>query len=117
MKVTDNKHVHNSKALHELINGDIESNKKITIGKLFAYGSYDSNTIFRYLSDRVLSYVKERQDSTRVMEKGNILNLSVLAQVNDLQKWKENSKIWTKIDCRNCFLVYKANIWRVCLFG
>jgi hypothetical protein len=35
------------------------------------------------------------------MKKENILrNLSVLAQRNDLQKWKD-SIIWTKMDCSN----------------
>lgn len=31
MKVTDNKHVHDSKALPELINGDMESIKKLQL--------------------------------------------------------------------------------------
>ncbi len=48
MKVTD-EHVHDSKALPELINDVIKSDKKITIGKLFADGAYDGNDIFRYL--------------------------------------------------------------------
>ena len=48
MKVTD-EHVHDSKALPELVHGVMKSDKKITIGKLFADGAYDSNDIFRYL--------------------------------------------------------------------
>ena len=51
MKVTD-EHVHDSKALPELIDNVIESDKQITIGNLFAEdGAYDGNVIFRYLSD------------------------------------------------------------------
>ena len=50
MKVTD-EHVHDSKALPELVENIIESDKKIAIGKLFGDGAYDSNDIFRHLSD------------------------------------------------------------------
>ena len=50
IKVTD-EHVHDSKALSELVENIIESDKIITIGKLFADGAYDGNEIFRYLSD------------------------------------------------------------------
>ena len=50
MKVTD-EHVHDSKALPELVNDVTKSDKQITIGKLFADGAYDGNEIFRYLSD------------------------------------------------------------------
>ena len=50
MKVTD-EHVHDSKALLELINKVIKSDKKITIGKLFADCACYSNEIFRNLSD------------------------------------------------------------------
>ncbi len=50
MKVTD-EHVHDSKALLGLVDNIIKSDKKITIGKLFADGAYDGNDIFRYLAD------------------------------------------------------------------
>ena len=50
MKVTD-EHVHDSKALPELVNGAIKLDKKITIGELFADGAYECNDIFRYLGD------------------------------------------------------------------
>ncbi len=49
IKVTD-EHVHDSKTLPELVENIIESDKKITIGNLFAEdGAYDGNEIFRYL--------------------------------------------------------------------
>ncbi len=51
IKVTD-EHVHDSKALPELVNGIMESDKKITIGKLFADGdANEGNEIYRCLSD------------------------------------------------------------------
>ena len=51
MKVTD-EHVHDRKALPELIDNVIESDKQITIGKLLAEdGAYDGNEIFKCLSD------------------------------------------------------------------
>ena len=50
IKVTD-EYVHDSKALPELIENVMESDKQITIGNLFADGAYDGNEIFRYLGD------------------------------------------------------------------
>jgi hypothetical protein len=51
MKVTD-EHVHDSKALPELVDDIIKSDRKLTIGKLFADdGAYEGNEIFRYLED------------------------------------------------------------------
>ena len=63
MKVTD-EHVHDSKALPELVNGVIKSDKKIAIGKLFGDGAYDGNDIFRHLSDNgILPCIKVRKNS------------------------------------------------------
>ena len=51
IKVTDDEHVHDGKALPELVENIIKSdNVTVAIGKLFAEdGAYDSNDIFRYL--------------------------------------------------------------------
>ena len=89
MKVTD-EHVHDSKALPELVENIIKSNK--IIGKLFGDGAYDGNDIFRYLGDNgIQPCIKVRKNSRIRWKKGNILrNLSVLAQRNDLQKWKDS---------------------------
>jgi hypothetical protein len=96
MKVTD-EHVHDSKALPELVDEAIKSDNMLlaaTIGKLFAdVGAYDNNDIFRYLGDNgIQSCIKVRKNSRVRWRKGkNILrNLSVLAQKNDLQKWKDS---------------------------
>ncbi len=92
MKVTD-EHVHDSKALPELVNDIIKSDNVTTIGKLFAdYGAYEGNDIFRYLADNgILPHIKVRKNARVGWKKGNILrNLSVLAQRNDLQKWKDS---------------------------
>ena len=65
------RHVHDSKALPELVKGVIKSDKKITIGKLFGDGAYDSNDIFRYLSDNgILPCIKVRKNSKVRLEKG-----------------------------------------------
>jgi hypothetical protein len=87
MTITD-EHVHDSKALPELVNGILKSDK--IVGKLFADGAYDSNDIFRYLGNNgILPCIKVRKNSKVRWKRGNILrNLSVLAQKNDLQKWK-----------------------------
>jgi hypothetical protein len=91
IKVTD-EHVHDSKALPELIDNVIESYKQITIGNLFADGAYDGNNIFRYLGDNgILPCIKVRKNARVRWKKGNILrNLSVLEQKKDLQKWKDS---------------------------
>ena len=63
MQVTD-EHVHDSKALPDLVNGVMKSDKKIVIGKLIADGTYDDNDIFKYLSDnRILPYIKVRKNA------------------------------------------------------
>ncbi len=93
MKVTD-EHVHDSKVLPELVDGVIKSDHMtaLAIGKLFADGAYDSNNIFRYLSDNgILPCIKVRKNARIKLKKGKniIRNLSVLAQRNDLQRWKD----------------------------
>ena len=51
MKVTDDEHVHDSKALPEIIEKIIESDDNVTaIGKLLGDGAYEGNDVFRYLS-------------------------------------------------------------------
>ena len=91
IKVTD-EHVHDSKALPGLVNDVIKSDSMISIGKLFADGAYEGNNIFRYLGDNgILPCIKVRKNARVRWKKGNILrNLSVLAQRNDLQKWKDS---------------------------
>ncbi|HXT84706.1 MAG TPA: transposase, partial [Verrucomicrobiae bacterium] len=81
-----------SKALPELVDGVIKCDKKITLGKLFADGAYDGNYIFEYLGDNgIQPCIKVRKNSRIRWKKGNILrNLSVLAQKNDLQNWKDS---------------------------
>ncbi len=92
MTVND-EHVHDSKALPELVDGVIKSDSMISIGKLFADGAYEGNNIFGHLGDNgILPCIKVRKYSRIRWKKGkNILrNLSVLAQRNDLQEWKNS---------------------------
>ena len=93
IKVTD-EHVHDSKALPELVENIIESDNMTAtaIGKLFADGAYEGNDIFRYLEDNgILPCIKVRKNARVRWKKGNILrNLSVISQKNDLQKWKDS---------------------------
>jgi hypothetical protein len=90
MKVTD-EHIHDSKMLPELVQNIIKSNSA-TASKLFADGAYDSNSVFRYLSDNgILPCIKVRKNARVGWKKGSTLrNLSVLSQKNDLQKWKDS---------------------------
>jgi IS5 family transposase len=91
IKVTD-EHVHDSKALPELVENIIKSDGMTTIGKIFADGAYDGNDIFRYLSDNgILPCIKVRKNAKVRWKKGDILrNLSVISQKKDLQKWKDS---------------------------
>ena len=91
MKVTD-EHVHDSKALPELVENIIKSDNIVSIGKLFGDGAYEGNNIFRFLSDNgIQPCIKVRKNARIRWKKGNILrNLSILAQKNDLQGWKDS---------------------------
>ena len=99
MKITD-EHVHDSKALPELVDDIIKPNSMTiaaapaaaTLGRLFADGSYDGNDIFGYPADNgILPCIKVRKNSRVKWKRGNILRtLSVLAQRNDIQKWKDS---------------------------
>ena len=94
VKVTD-EHVHDSKAVPELVENIIKSdNVTIVIGKLFADGAYEGNDIFRYLGgdNGILPCIKVRNNSRVRWKKGHILrNLSVISQKKDLQKWKDRA--------------------------
>ena len=63
-KVTD-EHVHDSKAVPELVENIIKSDDmttKTTIGKLLGDGAYEDNDIFRYLGDNgILPCIKVRK--------------------------------------------------------
>ena len=74
IKVTD-EHIHDSKALPKLVENIIESNSITAIGKLFADGAYDSNDVFRYLSDNGIlpCCIKVRKNAQVGWKKGNIL--------------------------------------------
>src|SRR6476469_3879025 len=93
IKVTD-EHVHDSKALRDLVDNIIKSDSVTTtaIGKLFADGSYDGNDVFRCLADNgILPCIKVRKNAKIRWKKGNILrNLSVISQKKDLQAWKDS---------------------------
>ena len=93
IKVTD-EHVHDNKALPELVDNIITSDSMTTtIGKLFGDdGAYEGNEIFRHLEDNgILPCIKVRKNARVGWKKGNILrNLSVISQKNDLQKWKDS---------------------------
>jgi hypothetical protein len=91
MKVTD-EHVHDSKALPELIENIIKSDNMVSIGKLFGDGAYDSNNIFSFLSDNgIQPCIKVRKNARVGWKKGHILrNLAVLDQKSDLQGWKDS---------------------------
>ncbi len=66
IKVTADEHVHDSKALPELVDNIARSDNVTTIGKLFADdGAYEGNNIFRYLSadNGILPCIKVRKNA------------------------------------------------------
>ena len=90
MKVTD-EHVHDGKALPELVENVIKpNNMTAAVGKLFADGAYDSNDIFSYLADNgILPCIKLRKNARVRLKTGHILrNLSVLAKEMILEDGK-----------------------------
>jgi hypothetical protein len=91
MNVTD-EHVHDSKMLPKLVENIIKSKDISTTGKLFGDGAYEGNEIFRFLADNgIQPCIKVRKNAKVGWKKGNILrNLAVLAQRNDLQRWKDS---------------------------
>jgi len=92
MKVTD-EHVHDIKALPGLVKDVIKSDNVTAIGKLFVDGASMIVMMFLYfLEDNgiFLPCIKVRKNAKVRWKKGDLLrNLSVLAQRNDLQKWKD----------------------------
>jgi len=89
MKVTD-EHVHDSKMLPKLVDKVVKSNED-SIDRLLADGAYDSNDIFRCLSENgIIPCIKVRKNA-RVRKTGHILrNLSVIDQRNNFQGWKDS---------------------------
>ena len=92
MRVTD-EHVHDGRAVPELVDGVTKPHGKTTVCKLFADGAYDGNDIFRYLSDNgILPCIKLRKNARVMLKTGHVLrNLSVLAQRKGLQGWKDSA--------------------------
>ena len=76
VKVTD-EHVHDGKVLPKLVE-DMKKSNHMSAGKVFADGAYDSNAVFKYLSDNgILPCIKVRRNA-RVKKTNHILrNLSV----------------------------------------
>jgi hypothetical protein len=86
--------------LPELVENIIKSYiMAASIGKLFVDDStYDSNDIYRNLvNNGILSYIRLRNNTKVRMKAVNLLrHLSILAQKNDLQKWKKIIVIYEK---------------------
>ncbi len=90
MVVTD-EHVHDSKMLPDLVENVLKINEDDRIGKLLADGAYDSNDIFKCLSEKGITPCIKVRKNARVRKIGNIFrNLSVIAQRYDLQRWKDS---------------------------
>ena len=89
MNVTD-EHVHEGKVLPRLVE-DIIKSKYVRIHKVLADGAYDSNAVFRCLSNnRIIPWIKLRKNA-KVKSTNHVLrNLMAISQKNDLQRWKDS---------------------------
>ncbi len=76
-----------------MVYGVIKSDRKIAVGKLIAEDdAYEGNEVFKFSTDNgIMPCIKVRKNVRIKLKKGNILrNLAVLAQRNDMQKWKDS---------------------------
>ncbi len=91
MEITEDEHVHDSKMLPRLIDEIVKTNGSV-LDKLLADGAYYSNDIFRFLLENgILPCIKVRKNARIRLKTGHILrDLSVIAQRNDLQQWKDS---------------------------
>ena len=99
MKVTDDEHVHQSKALPELVENIIESNSvTVPINKLFAEdGAYDGNDIFRYIADNgILSFIKIRKNAKVGWKKGISLEIDQFLHKEMIYKSGRTAKAMDK---------------------
>lgn len=93
MGVTD-EHAHDNKMLAELVD-DIaksKSNNGFVADRILADGAYDSDDTFGCLSHNgIIPGIKVRKNS-RVRKAAHLFrNLSVIAQRNDIQQWKDSA--------------------------
>lgn len=90
MEVTD-EHVHDNKMLPKLVDGVMKSDNGFMVDRILADGAYDSNDTFRCLSENgIIPGIKVRKNS-RVRKTAHLFrNLSVIAQRNNLQQWKDS---------------------------
>jgi hypothetical protein len=92
MEVTD-EHVHDNKMLPGLVDKIIKSNNDgfAVVDRVLGDGAYDSNATFKYLSENgIIPCIKVRKNS-RVRNTAHLFrNLSVIAQRNDFEQWKDS---------------------------
>ena len=84
-----------------------------TIGKLFADGAYEGNEVFRYLEDNgILPCIKVRKRMLKLDgKKETSLGIYQFWHKEMICKsGKTERKLWTKMDCRNRFFLYKKNV-------
>ena len=89
IKVSNEK-IHDGNQLKHLVNDVIIKNNRI-LETLFADGSYDSNENFRYLSlNGITPAIKVRKNARCRKTNYYLRNLSVIAQKDDFDKWKDS---------------------------
>jgi hypothetical protein len=89
MNVTD-EHVPDGRVLPQLVE-EVVKLKGNMINKLLADGAYDSNDIFRCLSEYGITPCIKVRNNARVRKTGHMFrNLSVISQRNDFQRWKDS---------------------------
>jgi hypothetical protein len=91
IKVTNEK-VYDGNQLKHLVDDVIIKNNRIVMKIALADGSYDSNKNFRYLSFNgiITPAIKVRKNAICRKTNHYLRNLSVIAQNNDFDKWKDS---------------------------
>lgn len=109
-------HIHDSKMLPKLVEDILRTNGCSMIDKLIADGAYDSNDIFRCLSEKgIIPCIKVRKNS-RVRKTGHLFrNLSVIAQRNNYEQWKDSVSYGQRWIVETVFSSLKR-MFGICLF-
>ena len=107
MKVT-NEHVHDGKALPELVENAIKpNNMSAAVGKLFAGGAYDNNDVFRCLSDNgILPCIKLRKNARVGLKTGHILRTLSFSAKKGFARMERQRRLWKEMDGRNRVFVH-----------
>jgi transposase len=109
MEVTADEHVHDNKVLPKLVDNTSIDDGFAVVGRVLGDGAYDSNDTFRFLSERgIMPSIKVRKNSRVRWKTAHLFrNLSVIAQRNDFEQWKDSVSYGQRWIVESVFSVLK----------